>query len=268
VERVGALHRVRAALGHDLGDPVGLIGGHVGDRGAAFGAKYVEEPTQGRPVPARCGPQQSARVVIDHHGQEPVPALVGDLVDADTPQPVQAVTEGLDVDPDAGDDRTDGAPGDAHQLGNRALRTLGHQPGDGLVEGQRVPGAVACPRHVRHDNPVLSATDPRRLRLEEHPRRAGVQPPPASSSLAGVVASAAAAAHPAPAPGPACRPHPRNEQLVGLIELDTLDDRLLDAQQGAKYPGVAHAVLRSLVPDLRQARNLGGNGVFSTKPRS
>jgi hypothetical protein len=26
VERVGALRRVRAALGHDLGDPVGLIG--------------------------------------------------------------------------------------------------------------------------------------------------------------------------------------------------------------------------------------------------
>jgi xylulokinase len=31
---------------------------------------------------------------------------------------------------------------------------------------------------------------------------------------------------------------------------------------------IAHAVLRSLLPDLRQARNLSGNGVFSTQARS
>jgi hypothetical protein len=34
-----------------------------------------------------------------------------------------------------------------------------------------------------------------------------------------------------------------------LLELDMFDDGLLNAQQGAKYPGVAHAVLRSPVPD-------------------
>jgi Helix-turn-helix domain of transposase family ISL3 len=32
--------------------------------------------------------------------------------------------------------------------------------------------------------------------------------------------------------------------------------------QSAPYPGVAHAVLRSPVPDSRQARNLSGNGVL------
>jgi hypothetical protein len=32
------------------------------------------------------------------------------------------------------------------------------------------------------------------------------------------------------------RPHSRNKQLVGFIEPDTLDDRLLHAQQTLKYP--------------------------------
>ena len=55
-------------------------------------------------------------------------------------EPTQAVAEGLDVGPRPGDDRPDGAPGDAHQLGDRALRRLGSQPRDRLVESDRVPG--------------------------------------------------------------------------------------------------------------------------------
>jgi len=34
-----------------------------------------------------------------------------------------------------------------------------------------------------------------------------------------------------------------------VLELDTINNCLLDAQQGAPYPGVAHAVPRSPVPD-------------------
>jgi hypothetical protein len=41
-----------------------------------------------------------------------------------------------------------------------------------------------------------------------------------------------------------------HEQLTVVLELDSLNnDRLLDAQQGTPYPGIAHAVLRSPVPD-------------------
>jgi hypothetical protein len=40
-----------------------------------------------------------------------------------------------------------------------------------------------------------------------------------------------------------------DENLVVLLEVHVLDDRLVDPQQGAPYPGVAHAVLRSPVPD-------------------
>jgi hypothetical protein len=190
----------------------------VGDQCAPRRAEYVEELAQGGPVAARCGPQQPTGVVVDDDGQLAVPALVGDLVDTDPGQPVRAVTEGFDVGPDAGDDRTDGAPGDAHQVRDRGLRTLGHQPGDGLVEGERVTRAVACPRHVRDDNPVLGATDPRRIGLEEHPRRAGIQRPPATPSLAAVVTPAATPAHPAPASSAPRRSYSSHQQLLDLVE--------------------------------------------------
>jgi hypothetical protein len=54
----------------------------------------------------------------------------------------------------------------------------------------------------------------------------------------------------------------RDQHSTVVFDIDPLEDDLVDAQQGAKYPGVAHAVLRSLVTDLRQARNLGGDGVL------
>jgi hypothetical protein len=54
----------------------------------------------------------------------------------------------------------------------------------------------------------------------------------------------------------------RDQHSAVVFDINALDDDLVDAQQGTKYPGVAHAVLRSLVPDLRQARNLGRNGVL------
>jgi len=54
--------------------------------------------------------------------------------------------------------------------------------------------------------------------------------------------------------------------LTVIFDLDPLNDRRVDPEQDAKYPGVAHAVLRSPVPDLRQARNLDGNGVLLSDP--
>jgi hypothetical protein len=103
---------------------------------------------------------------------------------------------------------------------------------------------------MRHDHAVRNASNPWRVSLDEHPGRSSVQRPPAAPSLTRVIAGTAAPAHTAPAPSPPRWSHSRDEQLPALIELDTLDDRHLDAQQGAKYPGVAHAVLRSLDSDL------------------
>jgi len=172
VERVGALHRGRATLGDDLGDPVRLIGRHVRDRGAALGPEQLEKRAQRGPVAAGCGPEQPARIVVDDDGEVAVPAFVGDLVDADPGQPIQPVTQGLYVRPDPGDDRPDGAPGDAHQRSHRGLRALRRQPGDGLIEAECVSGAVPRPGHVRHHDPVLGAAHPGRVGFQEHPHGA------------------------------------------------------------------------------------------------
>jgi hypothetical protein len=41
-----------------------------------------------------------------------------------------------------------------------------------------------------------------------------------------------------------------HHNLGFFVELDVLDHGVLDAQQGAPYAGVPHAVLRSAVSDL------------------
>ena len=91
MERIGAAHRVRGPLGDDPGDPVGHISRNVGEQRRAFGAELVEEHVQRGVVAARAGPHQPAGVVIDDHDQIAVPALVGDLVDPDPAQPVEAI---------------------------------------------------------------------------------------------------------------------------------------------------------------------------------
>ena len=138
---------------------------------AALGPEPIEERAQRGPVAARRGPQQPARIVIDHDGDVAVAAFVGDLVDPDPGQPVQAVTDGFDVGPDPSDDRTDGAPGDAHQLGDGGLGTLRDQPRHRLVKAQSVPCAVSRPRHVRDHDAVLTAGDPWRVGLQPHLHR-------------------------------------------------------------------------------------------------
>ena len=205
----------------------------MGDLRTTLLAQGLEESGQGGLVLAGGGPHQPAGVVVDHHGQVLVAALVGDLVDPDPPQPGEQVHLAGGVGPDPGDDRPDGAPRDPHQLGDRGLRALGGQPGHLLVEGQRVAGAVTGPGHLPHRRPVDRAAHPRRIGLEEHLHHAQVERPPAAPTLAAVVPSRTAPAHPAPASRRPRGTHVRDDHLAVLVELDLLDDRLLDAQQGA-----------------------------------
>jgi hypothetical protein len=82
--------------------------------------------------------------VIHHHRQVPVAALVADLVDADAAQTTEGIVRRASIPDDAGDDRADRAPGDAHQVRDSGLRGVGDEPGDLVVE---VPGvARAVPR--------------------------------------------------------------------------------------------------------------------------
>jgi len=84
----------------------------VGELSGSGIAELVEEPVEGGVVLACRCPDQTAGVVIDHDGQVAMTALVGDLIDPDTDQPVETVRRSVGIGADALDDRPDGAPRD------------------------------------------------------------------------------------------------------------------------------------------------------------
>jgi len=53
-----------------------------------------------------------------------------------------------------------------------------------------------------------------------------------------------------------------DQRLRLAVELHPLHDGPLDPEQPSPYRAVAHAVPRSLVPDLQTAQNLSGDGVL------
>ena len=167
VKRVGAADGVGAALANNVGDPFGPVGGDMGDVGASprpGGFQRIEEGAHGGAVPAGMGPDQAAAVVVDHDGQIFVAAFVGDYIDPDPCQAGERVDPGFGVGPHPGDDGSDCAPSDPHQLGDCLLGALGGQPGHLLVEGAGVSSAVSGPGDLSHRRAVGGAVDPCDLR--------------------------------------------------------------------------------------------------------
>jgi hypothetical protein len=169
--------------------------------------------------------------MVDHHRQVSVALLVRHLIDADPPQPGQAVPARLGIGDDAGDDATDRRPGHPQQLTDRLLGGVNRQPGGGVVERAGVAGAVACPGHGGHHHPMLRAADPGRLGLQVGADHAQVQRPPAPPTLTLVEAGTAPAAPTAAALDPLAGPHRHHQCLLILVEADPFDDRLLDTEQ-------------------------------------
>jgi hypothetical protein len=226
VERVEAQLGVLAAGADNVLDPLGRIGADQADLGAAVLAETVEELLQCLLVTSGVRPQQHAGVVVDHHGQVLVAALVADLVDPDPAEVREPVGGRLGVGHHPGHDGPDRAPRDAQQLAHRRLRTMRHQPRRGVIERVGVPGAVAGPRHLGSDHAMLSAAHPRRVSLEERPDRAEVQRPPPSPALALVITRAALPAAAAPPLRTLARPDRHDDALVVLVEGDVLNDSL------------------------------------------
>ena len=186
--RIRVSHRVGGPLLDDAGDPVSHVSADVGQLGAALLAELVEEHVEGGVVAAGAGPHQRAGVVVDDDDQVAVPALVGDLVDPDPAQPIEAVHDGVDIGVDPGDDRPDGPPCDPQELAHRRLRRAHGEPGGQVIEVPGVAGVVPGPRDRGDGRPVRSALDPGGVGLEEHLRRPEIQGPPPSTAFTVVVA--------------------------------------------------------------------------------
>jgi hypothetical protein len=181
-----------------------------------------------------------------------VALAVGDLVDADAPQAVQAVDAVAGLLRDAGDDPPDGAPGDPEQLGDGGLGGVDRQPRGGVLEPAREPRTMPGPGNGGDHHAVLAAVHPGRVGLQQRLHGPKVQRPPAPSPLALIEAGAAPAADPAAPPAPSCRSHRRHDRVGLLVEADRFDDGVLDAEQPCPYPLGLHAVSPFYETSLRQ----------------
>jgi hypothetical protein len=151
---------------------------------------------------ARCRPHQPPGVVVDHDGQVAAAALVADLIDADAPQPSQAIDAraGLDLLGHPGHDPRDRPPGHPQQLGHRYPGGVGGQPRRGVLKRAGEPYCRAAPTHLGHDHPVLTAGHPGRVGLQERADHPKVERTPASPPFPLVRAGTTPAADPTAAP--------------------------------------------------------------------
>ena len=199
-------------------------------------------------------------------------ALVGDLVDPDPAQPVDAIDVLFDVVVDPGDDRSNGAPRHPQQLTRRRLRGAHGEPCRHRVEVAGVTDTVTRPRHCRHRGTMGAATDPWRVGFDEHLRRAGVQRPPPPPPITVVIAWRASLAASAPAAGLRVRPDRHDDRPIRVVDTDPFHDRACQTARVLPYPSIQHSVCLPAGLEPSTARNLGTRRIApadrpSTHPR-
>jgi hypothetical protein len=158
VEGVGAHPGLWGAGPGDLG--VGAVQVHRRclQPGGALGAEGVEEALQGGAGHALTGPDDRAgTVVVGDHGQVAVTLAVGDLVDADAVQLVQAgvVEVGGDHPHRDGGHRL---PGAAQQPGDGGLVGALGQVGNDVFDVAGEPGGGPGPRYRLGPHPLAAPT--------------------------------------------------------------------------------------------------------------
>ena len=229
----------------------------MGQQRGAFVAEFVEEHFQRGVVAARAGPHQVPGVVIDDDDQVAVSALVGDLIDPDPTQPIEAIDALLDVVVDTGDDRADRAPRHPQQLTRRRLRGAHRQPRHHVIEVTRMTNTVPGPRHRHHRRAVRATPDSRCVGLDEHLRRARVQRPPPAPTITVVIARRSTLTPSAPITGLRVRSHRHDNRLIGVVDADPFYDRARQPARLLPYLGVQHPVCRPFSFEPSTARNLG-----------
>jgi hypothetical protein len=182
--------------------------------------------------------------MVDDHGQVLLALADRDLIEPEPLEVREQVAAALGLGSDTLADTSDRPPRDPHQLADRALGRVHRQPRRLVLEGPGEPGVVPGPRHPRHDHPVALALDPRCIGLQPAERRAEIQRPPPPPTVTEVIARAAPPTMRAAIPLRVRRPH-RDHDLVALIDLDPLEDRLLQPQHPRPrtdaYASLAHA---------------------------
>src|SRR5258708_4414205 len=103
--------------------------------------------------------------------------------------------------------------------------------------------AVPCPRHRRDRHPVRAASDPRRVSLEEHLRRAQIQRPPTATPLSVVVTRRATTTTTATTARLGDRPHRHHDRLRDVVEPDVFHDRARQPTRTFAYALVSHPAL-------------------------
>ena len=116
--------------------------------------------------------------MVDHAGQELVLGAIGDLVDANEHQSVQAVAVKR-VGDDPREDRADRAPRDPQQPLDLRLAHLLRQPRGESFEVERVPRPRPGPRHRLVHIAAGRAVQPSEPTLDHAPQAAEIQRPPA-----------------------------------------------------------------------------------------
>ena len=238
----------------------------MGELAGAILSEGDKEALQGLLIVAGRGPHQPPGVVVDHHGQVAVAFTVGDLVDADAPQPLQAVDTLPGLLGDASDHPADGPPGHPQQLGDRHPGGVDRQPRRGVLKRPGEPGAMPRPRHRGDHHPMGRAANPGRVGLQEHPHHAKVKPTPAAPALALVIARAAALTDRTAPPAAAGRPHHSDHRVGLLVEHDLLDHGVLDAQQPLPYSCGSHAAPPPGNPALSSRKPNGEAACSQARP--
>jgi hypothetical protein len=151
--------------------------------GGAVGAEGVEEAFQGGAGHALPGPDDRAvAVVVGDHGQVAVTLTVGDLIDPDAVQALQAGIVQV-LSHHAHRDGGHRLPGAAQQSGDGGLVGALGQVGHDIFEVAGEPGTRTGPGHGLGADPLaVPAGQPADLGLQVQPRGAEVQVPPAASS--------------------------------------------------------------------------------------
>jgi hypothetical protein len=179
--------------------------------------------------------------VVGDHGQVAVALAVGDLVDADPVEPVQAGIVQV-ISHHAHRDGGHGLPGAAQQPGDGGLVGALGQVGHDVFEVAGEPGCWSGPRHRLGADPAAApAGQPADLGLQVQSRGAQVQVAPAAG---GAVVDRAG--------GPAARaaqpatPPPQRHHDPGRRELDPGHVGAGDGEHLVECGGGAHASLQRL----------------------